>query len=53
MVTHRVNLYHKCRSTPGWTTIPKIKYEHIDLTNYSKMRVDLATNVMKNFVIYK
>lgn len=31
--------------TPGLSLIPKLKYEHISLTSYSKMRVDLATQV--------
>ena len=32
-------------STPGLMLIPKIKYEHVYLTNFSKMRVDLAAQV--------
>ncbi len=38
----------KCRSneiTPGLTIVPRLKYEHIHLTNFSKMRVDLAAQV--------
>lgn len=32
-------------STPGLMLVPKIKYEHVYLTNFSKMRVDLAAQV--------
>ena len=32
-------------TTPGLSLVPKIKYEHIYLTNFSKMRVDLAAQV--------
>ena len=31
--------------TPGLALIPKLTYEHISLTSYSKMRVDLAAQV--------
>ena len=31
--------------TPGLVLLPKVKYEHIHLTSYSKMRVDLAAQV--------
>ncbi len=31
--------------TTGLTTLPKLKYEHIDLNNFSKMRVDVAAKV--------
>ncbi len=43
-----MNLYHKCRpdvASPGLTVLPKLKYEHISLTSFSKMRVDLAAQV--------
>ena len=30
---------------PGLSLVPKLKYEHINLTNFSKMRVDLAAQV--------
>lgn len=29
----------------GLRLVPKLKYEHIHLTSYSKMRVDLAAQV--------
>ena len=32
-------------STPGLSLVPKLKYEHIYLTSYLKMRVDLAVQV--------
>ena len=31
--------------TPGLYLVPKIKYEHVYLTSFSKMRVDLAAQV--------
>ena len=31
--------------TPGLCEVPKIKYEHLYLTIFSKMRVDLAAQV--------
>ena len=33
-------------TSPGLTTLPKLKYEHISLTSFSKMRVDLAAQVL-------
>ena len=43
---HVTDLYHrdsgKCHATPGLSLLPKLKYEHIHLTSFSKMRVDLA-----------
>jgi len=33
-------------STPGLSLVPKLKYEHIYSTIYSKMRVDLAVQIM-------
>ena len=32
-------------STPGLYLVPKLKYEHVHLNNFSKMRVDLAAQV--------
>ena len=46
--SHLMNLYQQSRSnktTPGLTIIPKLKYEHVYLTSFSKMRVDLAAQV--------
>ncbi len=33
------------REAPGLTLAPKLKREHVYLTSFSKMRVDLATQV--------
>ena len=35
----------KSRSENGLVLLPKIKYEHVYLSNFSKMRVDLAAQV--------
>ena len=35
----------KNTETPGMCVIPKLKLEHIKLTSFSKMRVDLAAQV--------
>ena len=45
--SHLVDLYERNRShdSPGLALLPKLKYEHIQLTSYSKMRVDLAAQV--------
>lgn len=51
--SHLADLYMKCRSneiTPGLTIVPRLKYEHIHLSNFSKMRVDLAAQVLSNSV---
>ena len=32
-------------STPGLSLLPKLTYEHVMLTSFSKMRVDLAAQV--------
>ncbi len=39
---HIRQLYYIATETTGLTTIPKLKYEHVYLTGFSKMRVDLA-----------
>ena len=33
------------KEAPGLRLVPKLKYEHVYLTNFSKMRVDLAVQV--------
>ena len=45
--SHLTDLYYKNRSssTPGLALVPKLKYEHISLSSFSKMRVDLAAQV--------
>ena len=42
-----MKLYYNNRSkeAPGVALLTKLKYEHIFLTSYSKMRVDLAAQV--------
>ena len=35
------------RDAPGLAMVPKLKYEHIHLSSFSKMRVDLAAQVCK------
>ncbi len=51
---HVSDLYKKdsgrCSDTPGLCLIPKLKYEHIHLTSFSKMRVDLAAQVRLDIV---
>ena len=49
MWKHLQNLYHrdsgKQKSAGGLSLVPKLKYEHVYLTSFSKMRVDLAAQV--------
>ena len=33
------------KEAPGLSLVPKLKWEHIHLTSFSKMRVDLAAQV--------
>jgi len=50
-----VNLYYnRSRTSAGLALVNKLKYEHIYLTGYSKMRVDLAVQVGKviNLIVY-
>ncbi len=35
------------KDAPGLSIVPRLKYEHIFLTSFSKMRVDLAAQVGK------
>ena len=46
---HLKDLYKKDggahRNAAGLRLVPKLKYEHVFLTSYSKMRVDLAAQV--------
>jgi len=43
---HLVDLYEEdTLKEEGTRLIPKVKYEHIKLTLFSKMRVDLAAQV--------
>ena len=36
----------------GLSLVPKLKLEHIQLTSFSRMRVDLATQVSKMYYNY-
>ena len=51
---HLAALYYRDagvqREAAGLALVPKLKYEHIYLTSFSKMRVDLATQVILNLV---
>ena len=44
--SHLVSLYEHNRSDAGLSLIPKLKFEHIHLTTFSKMRVDLAARAL-------
>ncbi|KAL5491483.1 hypothetical protein EMCRGX_G016780 [Ephydatia muelleri] len=51
---HLVDLYKAHRgadcATLGLSILPKLKWEHIELNSYSKMRVDLAAQVLSTTV---
>ena len=59
---HLVDLYDQgkgsCRESPGLNMVHKLKKEHIRLTSYSKMKVNLAvqvrfyTNMSGSFMYY-
>ena len=45
---HIRDLYDRCRiasDRSGLSVLPKLNLEHVDLTLYSRMRVDLAAQV--------
>uniref|UniRef100_A0A1X7VEP6 Transposable element P transposase-like RNase H domain-containing protein n=1 Tax=Amphimedon queenslandica TaxID=400682 RepID=A0A1X7VEP6_AMPQE len=42
--------YDITTKSTGLTTVPKLKYENIYLTSYSKMRVDLAAEILSESV---
>ena len=42
---HLRDIYSKTRTESGLALVPRLKYEHVNLTNFSKMRVDLAAQV--------
>ena len=52
MWDHLKDMYDRTRSKNGLVLLPKIKYKHIFLTNFSKMRVDLAAEVYTNIFTY-
>ena len=50
---HIKELYARCRATAdrsGLSLLPKLKLEHVELTSYSRMRVDLAAEVSLCFL---
>ena len=53
---HLRDLYHKFHSmamqSAGLSLVPKLKMEHIELTSFSRMRVDLAAQVSTNLYMY-
>ena len=44
---HLRDLYKKCQNKTGLTFLKKVKWKHLVLTSYSRMRVDLAVQVMR------
>ena len=52
--SHILDLYHRDsgaqRESPGLAIAHKIKREHVYLTSFSKMRVDLAAQVNANII---
>ena len=42
---HLVNLYQHNRTESGMALVKKIKYDHIYLTSYSRIKVNLAAQV--------
>ena len=36
----------------GLSLLPKLKREHVELTSFSRMRVDLAAQVMYNIILF-
>ena len=51
--SHIRKLYENDMATGmGIRLVPKLKYEHISLNSFSKMRVDLAAQVNINFKYY-
>ena len=40
------------REQPGLAMMPKLKYEHVHLNSFSKMQVDLATQVSVHVHVY-
>ena len=48
---HLENLYRRNKGETGLVLVLKLNYEHVRLTSFSKMRVDLATQV--STLLYK
>ena len=49
---HLKELYRAQADDTGLALIPKLKFEHIHLTSYSKMSVDLAAQVSMLCVLW-
>ena len=50
---HLIDLYTKDNGKgSGLSMVPKLKFEHLHLTSFSKMRVDLAAQVCGVHVFY-
>ena len=53
---HILDLYQRntgaVRSAPGLSLVPKLTFEHVMLTSFSKMRVDLAAQVHCTCTVY-
>ena len=53
---HIQELFEKITNTAiassGISLVPKLKQEHISLTSYSRMRVDLAAQVKFNEILW-
>lgn len=46
---HLISLYYRNNGCGQLSLVPKLKYEHVYLNSFSKMRVDLAAQVSKIF----
>ena len=53
---HIVQLYERLSTTYiqsfGLSVLPKLKLEHVKLTGFSRMRVDLAAQVQATYYVY-
>ena len=38
------------KDSPGLSIVPKLTFEHVKLTSFSKMRVDLAAQVRNGYM---
>lgn len=47
-----IQLYEIATKCTGFTTLPKLKFEHVHLSSFSKMRVDLAAQVKATIFNY-
>ena len=50
--THLTELYEMNRAGGGLALLHKLKFEHIHLSSYSKMRVDLAAQASKLYCMH-